>query len=95
MAKTNLKHKKIKEMLNNLNSTVVNQKLLFQKRVLNLIEFFVNLDIGWLFVFLSTYLFNFTYPWEWRLIGSVGIYYVYRIFIDSVKEVVKILNKVK
>ena len=95
MVKLNPKYKKIQNILNSLNSKADNQKLLFKKRILNLIEFFVNLDIGWLFVFLSTYLFNFTYPWEWRLIGSIGIYYVYGIFIDSVKEVVKILNKVK
>lgn len=93
MAKLNPKHKKVQQMLDKLKSSTTNKKLLIRNRILDLIRFILNIDIGWLFVFATTYLFNFTYPWEWRLIGSVGLYYSFKIFIKEVKGLVGIMNK--
>lgn len=58
----------------------------------NIIKFILNIDIGFIFVFCATYLFNSTYDWRLRLVGSFGLYYVYNLIIKNIKEFI-ILNR--
>lgn len=76
---------KLNFKLNKLNENI----LLFIRNILKLI---LNIDISFVFVFCATYLFNYTYDWKLRLIGSFGLYYVYNIIIKNIKEFI-ILNR--
>lgn len=50
------------------------------------VKLLMNIDIGFIFIFMLTYLFNYTYPWYFRLIGSFGMYHVLMSIKQSLKE---------
>jgi len=43
-----------------------------------------NIDIDFFFLFLASYFFNYTYPWYFRLIGAIGVVYIYKILIRDI-----------
>jgi hypothetical protein len=86
---------KFKNFINKLKDKYKNFKLFTQRKILDLIKFLVNLDISWIFIFASTYLFNFTYPWYYRLIGSFGVYYSFKILVEELGKLIKLTNRGK
>jgi hypothetical protein len=46
--------------------------------VLNIMKLIINTDISFIFLFFATYLINYTYPWYYRLIGSLGLWVIYK-----------------
>lgn len=68
---------KIKYKLKNFKIKVKN----FPKKVLALLG---RIDIDFFFLFLASYFFNYTYPWYYRLIGAIGVVYIYKILIRDI-----------
>jgi hypothetical protein len=86
------KYTKVKKFLNFAKKFVNDLLLRLKSFVLIIVKFIVNIDISFLFIFAATYLFDFSYPWQYRLIGSFGLYYVYSFIVNNVKEICKILR---
>ncbi len=68
--------------------------LKIKKLSLKMIEIILNIDIGFMFLFAATYLFNTFLPWHYRLFGCFGVYYCYKILFENIKEL-SIVGKTK
>lgn len=67
--------------------TRLNEKT--QSLIVKVLKFILNLEVGFVFLFMATYIVNYTYPWEYRLIASIGVYVVYKMVVEDVKEILK------
>ena len=57
--------------------------------ILKTIKYVLNLDVGFIFLFFATYLFNSTYPWHWRLLGCFGLYMIYKMLLKDYRGLSK------
>jgi hypothetical protein len=63
-------------------------KLTFKQKVFvytkKAIELLKEVDIDFIFLFLATYLIMHYNPWYFRLIGSIGVMYIYKLIIKDI-----------
>lgn len=82
--------KKIKNWLKKKTSNI-----LFKLRnlLLNTIYFIINIDIGFMFLFAATYLFDINLTWYERLIGAFGLYHFILIMHKKISEWFTIMKR--
>jgi len=60
------------------------------KSLLNIIKLVLEIDIMPFFIFIGSFAISINYPWEYRALASIGIYFVYKMII---KDLVLIFKK--
>jgi hypothetical protein len=76
-----------------IKSFKTNISLRIKKYSLKLIEFIVNIDISFIYIFALSYFFLPTIPLWIRVIGSWGIYHSYKLLVEDITRIVVIKNR--